>query len=239
MLKPYKQAMSEAYAPGTYTTRELILARPETVQAVYIHPKCDAPEETKMLCLMRGISVHTGERYFNLINRKENTYVLAAFEKYRTTLSRDKPHIVLVQVSDEGNLGAMLRTALACGIQDVAFVAPAADVFHPRTVRASRGAVFWLNFRYFDSFEAYRSVHPTHALYPFMCGAGYMLDAATCPVTRCFSLIFGNESTGLPSSFASVGNVITIPQTAQVDSLNVAVAMGIGTFLFARKNGLV
>jgi TrmH family RNA methyltransferase len=230
--------MAEAYAPGAYTTRELILSRPETVRAVYIHPQCDAPGETEMLCRMRGIPVHTGERYFSLINQKENTYVLAAFSKYQARLSGDGPHVVLVCVNDEGNLGAMLRTALACGIRDVALVGPSADAFHPRAVRASRGAVFWLNVQSFGAFEAYRDAHPGHALYPFMLGAGCAPDAAACAARR-FSLIFGNESTGLPPSFADIGEVITIPQTAHVDSLNVAVAMGIGTFLFARKNGLV
>lgn len=42
MIKPYKRALAEAYAPGTYTTRELLLSRPETVRAVYVHPACDA-----------------------------------------------------------------------------------------------------------------------------------------------------------------------------------------------------
>ena len=238
MLKPYKETMTQAYAPGAYVTRELILARPAAVRAVYIHPKCDAPGETEMLCLMRGIPIRAGERPFSLINRKENTYVLAVFEKYEARLSNDKPHIVFVGVSDEGNLGAMLRTALACGVRDVALVGPSADPFHPRAVRASRGALFWLDCQRFGSFEAYRSAHPDHALYPFMLGQGCAPDAAACEGRR-FSLIFGNESMGLPPAFADVGQVITIPQAPQVDSLNVSVAMGIGTFLFARKNGLV
>ncbi len=238
MLKPYKRSMTEAYAPGTYVTRELILAKAQLVRTVYIHPRCDAPGETEMLCHMRGIPVRAGERYFSLINRKENTYTLAVFEKYETRLADDRPHVALVGVTDEGNLGAMLRTALACGVRDVALVGVCADPFHPRTIRASRGALFWLNCQTFASFDAYRAAYPLHALYPFMLGAGCAPDAVVCAGRR-FSLLFGNESTGLPSAFADVGQVITIPQTPQVDSLNVAVAMGIGTFLFARKNGLV
>lgn len=238
MLKPYKRSMAEAYAPGAYVTRELILSRPEAVRAVYIHPRCDFPGETEALCRMRGIPVRTGDKYFSLVNRKENTYVLAVFEKYGGKLAGDRPHVALVGAGDEGNLGAMLRTALACGIRDVALVSPSADVFHPRAVRASRGALFSLNVETFPAFGDYRAAHPAHALYPFMLGAGRAPDAAACESRR-FSLIFGNESTGLPPAFADVGEVVTIPQTAQVDSLNVAVAMGIGTFLFARKNGLV
>lgn len=238
MIKPYKRSMSVAYAPGDYTTRELIRARPGIVRAVYAHPTCDAQAETEALCHAWRIPFHIGGRYFSLINQRENTYMLAVFAKYAAAIADDGPHIVLVGVTDEGNLGAMLRTALACGVRDVAVVGPAADAFHPRTIRASRGALFWLNVQAFDTFEAYRLAHPAHALYPFMLGAGRSPDAASCPDMR-FSLIFGNESTGLPASFSDVGEVITIPQTAHVDSMNVAVAMGIGTFIFARKNGLV
>ncbi|HML47199.1 MAG TPA: hypothetical protein PKE04_10680, partial [Clostridia bacterium] len=77
-----------------------------------------------MLCHLHGIPFCVGARYFSLINQKENTYMLAAFAKYKTRLSDDRPHIVLVHVEDEGNLGAMLRTALACGMRDIALIAP-------------------------------------------------------------------------------------------------------------------
>jgi TrmH family RNA methyltransferase len=239
MLKPYKRAMTAAYAPGMYVTRELLRSRPEVVRAVYAHPKCDAPDEAARLCRAHGIPFRVGERYFRLINRKENTYMLAEFEKYDAPLAEECPHIALVDAEDAGNLGAMLRTALACGLRNVALVSPAADVFHPRAIRASRGAAFWLNIQSFPSIDDYRNAHPRHALYPFMLGAGCAPDAVARPAGRRFTLIFGSESSGLSPAFAEMGEVITIPQTAQVDSLNVAVAMGIGTFLFARENGLL
>ena len=48
------------------------------------------------------------------------------------------------------------------------------------------------------------------------------------------SNMFGNEQTGLPAHFASLGQSVVIPQTNEIDSLNLAVAVSIGTYAFTR-----
>jgi TrmH family RNA methyltransferase len=49
-----------------------------------------------------------------------------------------------------------------------------------------------------------------------------------------YTLIFGNESRGLPESFRQVGVSVAIPQSDAVDSLNLAVAVGIGLYAASR-----
>ena len=58
---------------------------------------------------------------------------------------RRAPHVVLVNPADMGNLGTVARTMAGFGFGELAVVTPAADVFHPKTVRASMGALFRLN----------------------------------------------------------------------------------------------
>jgi TrmH family RNA methyltransferase len=72
-----------------------------------------------------------------------------------------------------------------------------------------------------------------------MLGAEYLLNYENCPEADLFSLIFGNEAGGLEKSFLKVGQAIQIPQTAEVDSLNLAVAAAIGVYTFALKNKLI
>ena len=50
-----------------------------------------------------------------------------------------------------------------------------------------------------------------------------------------FTLIFGNEASGLPPEFARMGQSVLIPQTNEVDSLNLSVSVGIGVYSFMRE----
>ena len=50
-----------------------------------------------------------------------------------------------------------------------------------------------------------------------------------------FSLVFGNEQTGLPARFAELGQSVLIPQSPEIDSLNLAVAVSVGAYAFTRQ----
>lgn len=69
-----------------------------------------------------------------------------------------------------------------------------------------------------------------------MLNAEKTLTVADCPKAKLFSLVFGNEATGLDDSFLDYGTSIIIPQSDEVDSLNVTVAAGIAMFCFTQKN---
>ena len=147
----------------------------------------------------------------------------------------DSPHIVLHHPSDSGNLGTILRTALGFGLKNIAIIRPAVDSDDPRVVRASMGAAFSLNVRHFDSFDQYRAQYPLRRLFPFMLTGAVPLDEAVQKVDGPFSLVFGNEASGLPDAFAQMGVSTLIPHSHQIDSLNLAIAAGIGMYAFTRK----
>ena len=156
------------------------------------------------------------------------------FDKFESKLS-DGNHLVLHHPGDKGNLGTMLRTALGFGYRDIALIRPAADAFDPHVVRASMGAIFGLNVRYYDNFDAYREEFPHHALYPFMLDASMPLDEASAEPRTPFSLIMGNEGSGLPPEFAHMGQAVRIPHSDEIDSLNLSVAAAIGMYVFAER----
>ena len=121
----------------------------------------------------------------------------------------------------------------AFGVLDLAIITPAADVFDPKTVRASMGAVFRIDSRMYASFDEYRAEFPNRVLYPFMTDGVYELGTGDLPKPdEVYTLIFGNEAAGLPPSFAALGRSVRIPQTGMADSLNLSVAVGIGLFEF-------
>ena len=136
-------------------------------------------------------------------------------------------------------MGTILRTALGFGVEDVALIRPCVDVFDPRTVRASMGSLFSLRVRTYDSFDAYQAEHPDRSLYPFMLdGSRSLPDVLAEPIPPCWTLVFGNEGSGLPQEFSQLGQPVRIPSNQRVDSLNLSIAAAIGIYGFAQKDGL-
>jgi len=68
-----------------------------------------------------------------------------------------------------------------------------------------------------------------------MLNAKRQLTVNNCPKPELFSLVFGNEATGLDDSFLQKGTSIIIPQSEEVDSLNITIAAGVGMYLFTQR----
>ena len=58
------------------------------------------------------------------------------------------------------------------------------------------------------------------------------LNEVAAQAVRPYSLIFGNEASGLPARFAQLGQSVFIPQSREIDSLNLAVAISVGAYTF-------
>lgn len=235
-IKPYKKGAEYSYTLGAFPTIELLKCRPQAVREVLVHSTF--PEKTTIdeLCVKHNIPVTIADKQIARLSDKENCFVIGVFDKYTEGLKKAAPHIVLVNPSNMGNLGTILRTAVAMGIYDIAIIAPGLDSFHPKTVRASMGALFRLRHKYYENFSEYRSEFPEHEVFCFMLTGERQLTVADVPKPELFSLVFGNEATGLPAEFADYGQSIIIPQTPDVDSLNLTIAVGIGAYLFMQEN---
>ncbi len=231
-IKPYKKSFDYSYTLGAFPTIELIKARPKQVRGVYIHSTFTDRENLEKLCKENHIPVLESDKTIARVSDKENVFVVGVFDKYNCILEKDKSHIVLVNPSNMGNLGTILRTAVGFGIHDIAFINPGADVFHPKVVRSSMGGLFRLRHQYFDSFEDYRRIYSKQEVFTFMLNGEKPLTIQDCPKPELFSLVFGNEATGLDDSYLEVGTSIIIPQSKEVDSLNLTIAVGIGTYMF-------
>jgi TrmH family RNA methyltransferase len=238
-LRSYKEAYDYSYTSGAYATIEMIKVKPDIVRAVYIHSRYAGKKDIDALCRTMGIPMLHDDRAFERINQKENSYVLGVFSKYFCELMPNRPHIVMVNPSDMGNLGTVIRTMAGLNMLDLAVVTPAADILHPKTIRASMGALFHIRFQCFSSFDAYKDAFPDHVYFPFTPEGKIPLSRDNCPHAPLFSLLFGNEAAGLPVQCKTAGTGVKIPQSALVDSLNLSIAAGIGMFIFADKHGLI
>ena len=233
-LEAYRSELDYSYAPGIFPSMECLMARPKDVRRLLVHSSAAGREGIGKLTALaqeHRIRIEEADRALGRISGKENCYAAAVFGKFSDALRADRPHVVLHNPSDSGNVGTILRTALGLGMEDVALIRPCADVFDPRTVRASMGSLFRLRVHVYDGFGEYREAFPERKLYPFMLDASVPLGSIR-EVPEVYSLVFGNEGSGLPKEFAEAGQAVRIESNDKVDSLNLGIAAAIGIYQF-------
>ena len=236
-LEGYKSSLEYSYAPGVFPAMECMLCRPERVRRLLIHSSAAGREGVGKLISLAGelgVRIEEADRALARISGKDNCYAAAVFEKFSDRLVPGKPHVVLYQPGDSGNVGTIIRTALGLGLEDLAIIRPCADPFDPKTVRASMGSLFGLRIHVYECFDDYRGEFPEQRLYPFMLDASVPLkDAVRSDIPEAYSLVFGNEGSGLPPEFAGYGQPVRIESNEKVDSLNLAIAAGIAMYAFS------
>lgn len=238
-LSRYKRASDYSYTLGATLTYELLKTRPELIQRVFLRPDIKLGNDIQTIIAalkQHQIPIIESTKAFNILGAKDNCLLIAEFTKPKTYITPTANHIVLVNPSDTGNLGTIMRSAVGFGYQNLAIVSPAVDQFDPKTVRASMGAFAHLNIESFNSIEEYLKKYPNRNLYSFM-----LRNAKTLPETlqggikEPYSLIFGNEAAGLPNYLADLTTPVFIPQNQKIDSLNLSVAASIAMYLFSTR----
>ena len=172
--KRYRKDSPVSYALGITLTFELLRFQPDKVTRVYIHSgmkEGETLDKLRSLCRDAGIEMVQTDKIFHVLSQKENCYVIGEFTKYEGQLEKTASHIVLVNPSNAGNMGTIMRSALGFGLNQMAIIRPAVDAFDPKVVRASMGAIFSTNFVYFEDFDEYQAQFGERELYPFMLDA--------------------------------------------------------------------
>ena len=171
-MEKYSKNNDTSYALGTTLTIEMLKRKKSVAKRVYINPKQKRDETfDKLVSLAKDAKIPVilnNEKIFTALSGKDNVMAIGEFIKFESKLDEKKNHLVLVNPSNMGNLGTILRSGAAFEIGGIAIIKPAADCFDPKCVRSSMGAIFSLPFCYYASFEEYEKEFPNHHLYPFM-----------------------------------------------------------------------
>lgn len=234
--RAYRKDADHSYAFGVFPVLELLHARPGDVREVLLSPEGAENQgvgKIVELCGQYAIPVSTDGKQVARLSPKENCYAVGVFGKYAALLDPSGDHLVLVNPGDMGNLGTIMRTMIGFGVRNLAIIRPAVDVFDPKAVRSSMGALFRLSFQYFDSFDEYLGAGH-HDVYTFMLDGKERLLAVRPDPGRPLALVFGNESSGLDDRFQDAGASVTIPHSSEIDSLNLSVAVGIALYHFSQ-----
>ncbi len=235
-IRRYKKGDTQSYTLGTTLTIELLKQKSEICKIVYLHPDIvgEGKERIIELCNQKNVSYEINSKVFNILSQKENCFAIGVFEIFSCELEKDKNHVVLVNPSNTGNLGTILRSMCGFGIKDLAIITPSVDVFDPNAVRSSMGAIFDVRFKHFASFEEYANYIGKRTFYPFMLQASVNMSEIEFETPS--SLIFGNESSGLPLEFSEIGKPLIIKHSNEIDSLNLSIACSIALYEYTKEN---
>lgn len=136
--------------------------------------------------------------------------------------------LILDRLQDPGNIGTIIRTAVATGYRAVFAVRGTADIYSPKVLRATAGMIFDMPTIYFESasdmIDAVRRLNKKFAVtHPSEGIEYYKTD-----ISKGIGLVIGNEGNGVSDEVLKEADIkITIPMKGKVESLNAAVSAAI------------
>lgn len=160
-----------------------------------------------------------------------------SIEELLGTESAVMPHIMILDnLQDPGNLGTIFRTAEAAGVTGIILSRDCVDIYNPKTIRSTMGAIYRMPFLYVEDLsEMIERIKARE-----ICVYAAHLDGKNtydkedyCGGT---AFLIGNEGNGLRKEIADGADTwIRIPMAGEVESLNAAVAASILMFEVSRQ----
>ncbi len=198
------------------------------IEAVYVHDgvALDVPAGVPVRTVRPGAF----EGIASTVSPQPVVAVVAVPRRQLADLGSPTLVVVAAGVADPGNLGTIIRSAEAAGADAVVATAGSVDVWSPKVVRASAGAVFHLPV--IDGVALDDLVGLGLPLLGAVAEGG--VDHDLVPLTDPVAIVVGNEARGLPPGLALDG-LVTVRHQGRAESLNVAMAATVLLFEAARQ----
>lgn len=214
------------------------------VEGLYIAP--DAMESTSCTTVLNlansvGVRVHqlqagVMERVADAASPQPILGVVGALDVPLARVPTDGLLVVLVDVRDPGNVGAIIRSADAAGAAAVLCCAGSGDVYNPKAVRASAGSIFNIPIVQAPAASETLRFLGDSQVRRFATVMRGGTDYAIADLSGGVAIVLGNEAQGLGEVLsAELDGGLTIPIVGGAESLNVAMAATVICFEYARR----
>ena len=160
----------------------------------------------------------------------------ASIEHGEDSIDSDSNVLVLDRVQDPGNIGTMIRTAVAAGYSRIYAIKGTADVYSPKVLRATAGMIFDIPVTYVQDARELRTTLDRFGKKIVVTtvdgGKPYYDENLSSGV----ALVIGNEGNGVSDEILEIADVrVTIPMKGEIESLNAAVSAAILMYETIRK----
>ncbi len=153
---------------------------------------------------------------------------------------RRNPHLLILEsIQDPGNLGTMIRTAEGAGATGILMDKTSADIFHPKTIRATMGALYRMPFYIASDLPAAVLTLKEQGISMYAAHLAGALSYHQPDYRQPVGFLIGNEGNGLSPEITGLADtLIRIPMEGKVESLNAAVAAALLMYEARRQRGL-
>ncbi len=136
--------------------------------------------------------------------------------------------VLLEDIRDPGNLGTIIRTAEGAGVTGIILSKTSVDIYNPKVIRSTMGAIYRMPFVYAQDFLETLQVLKENGITIYAAHLkGVQFYDEVEYEDKC-AIMIGNEANGLSDESAALASkYIKIPMCGQVESLNAAVASAI------------
>lgn len=137
--------------------------------------------------------------------------------------------LMLDGVQDPGNLGAIIRSALAFGVNSMILSPETVDIYNPKVIRATQGMIFGINLDICELAPKILALkNQDYSILGTDVELGMSIEDLDSKYREKYVLVLGNEGRGVSKEISAFcDKQLTIAMNNQVDSLNVAVAASI------------
>ena len=235
--KKYRTKYNAFYLEGVKVTNE-ILDKNEAIDILFIaYSKSLLISTNGGQALLNRISslknikvLEFEENIFKYMTDTVNTQgilVVMKIPKYSLENEENKNIILLDKVQDLGNIGTIIRSCNAFGVDTILCTSGTADVYSPKAVRATMGGILNVKIIYLDDIEKLN-------LFKKM---GYKIATTSLKTQNSidsidynnkYVFVMGNEANGVSKEIIDISDfVVKIPMSEKIESLNVGVATSI------------
>ncbi len=143
--------------------------------------------------------------------------------------------ILLDEVQDPGNVGTIIRSAYSFGYDHIYLSHNCADIYNPKTIQASQGALFHIPCTTADLSTVIEECHNKQIqVYATALHQEHKKLASIVPPKQ-FALLFGNEGQGIRDAYVQQADECVLIEMEHFESLNVAMAASIMMYTLAYK----
>ena len=163
----------------------------------------------------------------NISTLEASSGMIAIYKASSKPINTAQSVLYLNGISDPGNLGTLLRTALAFNIENVVLDNDCVDIYNPKVQQAAKNAIFALNIEQDTHFETLRTIKANMPILTSALENGISVESVKKELTpnAPFCLVLGSEAHGVSEEvLKTADHIISIPHSEKIESLNVSIA---------------
>lgn len=239
--KKYRDEYNEYIIEGIKLIKEAIFekAKIKTIVVCDDYAKAEDIEQELLYDIAKYNCIYVDSKVFASITDVQKPQgILAILEKNKGEETIDFSQEVIValdDVQDPGNIGTILRTIDSCGLNQIILSKKSADVYNPKVVRSTMGAILRVNIVETEDLSKTLKDIKKHKFNIVV--TSLQTDKSMYDIDyKKKVIVIGNESNGVSKEIQDLADTkIKIPMLGRTESLNAAVATSVVLYEYVRQ----